>query len=69
MEFTPDVTLLCAILTTDWQTGVEEAAVIVGPDDFLLDEHRKLWRAMAAVRHLGDEPTYPFSATSCWSCS
>jgi replicative DNA helicase len=53
MEFTPDVTLLCAILTTDWQTGVEEAAVIVGPDDFLLDEHRKLWRAMAAVKEKG----------------
>lgn len=51
---TAEATLLNAILTCDYRTGVEEAqglGVVAG--DFALDWNRRLWRAMVAVRAKG----------------
>jgi replicative DNA helicase len=60
MQFTPDVTLLSAILMLDFETGVDEAAAIVTAEDFLLEEHRKLWQAMVAVREKGLPLSFTF---------
>jgi replicative DNA helicase len=50
---TAEDTLLNAILTCDYRTGVEEASTIVTAEDFVQDWNRRLWRAMLAVREKG----------------
>lgn len=50
---TAEDTLLNAILTCDYRTGVEEASMIVNEADFVQDWNRRLWKAMVQVRAKG----------------
>lgn len=53
MNTTPEDTLLNAIFTCDFGPGLDLAQTLVGADDFIQADNRRLWRAMIEVHSKG----------------